>query len=76
MERVNQLIKIYKHCAKNDRLGKFDDDEWLRLESNLSECWGTASEEEKYMLEKNIPMGSVYMVCAGIKWEKSKEKSI
>lgn len=76
MERVNQLIENYKRCSRNDRLGKFDDEEWLRLESSLNEYWDSASDEERHILEGEIPMESVYMVCAGIKWEKSKEESI
>ena len=42
----------------------------------LEEFLDEATEDEKNMLDKNIPMESVYMVCSGIRWEKEKNKSI
>ena len=74
MERVKQLIERYKHRSKCDRLGDFDDDEWLCLEQDLKEYWLTASDEEKHMLDGSIPMESFYMVCSGIRWERNKKK--
>lgn len=76
MERVNELIEKYRCCSRNDRLGNFADDEWLKLEQSLEEFLDEATEDEKNMLDKNIPMESVYMVCSGIRWEKEKNKSI
>lgn len=74
MARVEEFIKRYQLRNSKDRLGDFDDDEWLQLEVEFMELWKTASDEEKKLLNKRIALESFSMVCSGIRWEREQKK--